>query len=266
MVLLYSWLKNIYFLTDNHFLFYSIFKCFDIIQKYRGVLFFLIELPQCRKSPCRLREAFPCCSCRLFVEKKAIKVDVWMGSWIILWESTHKELFEIACLLAKEWGPLMFIFMMLIKIIINLSLLSLSPSFRTLKSSVFGKLQADYLRLRAMCIISIGVHVLFVLAFPLLIVKIYVLWPFDFAIGLILNHHFLKSRLTWSKWDFGDCLRLGRVFCLLKIGVLAEVVREAVLYLLIVWIWVVDALLHCLRLFFWQFIAYRQQILRDFFP
>lgn len=41
--------KNLYFLTDNQFLFYSIFKFFDIIQKYRADLLVQIDPPQCRK-------------------------------------------------------------------------------------------------------------------------------------------------------------------------------------------------------------------------
>ena len=115
-----------------------------------------------------------------------------------------------------------------------------------------------------MSTINIGVKVLFVLAFPLSIALIYVLKPFIIAIGLISNHFIVVSRLARLQRDFSDCLKLGRVLYLLKIWVLAEVVRETVICLRMeAGMLAIDALLSCLCLFFCQFIAYRQKILRD---
>lgn len=52
--------KNFYFITNNHFVFHSIFNWVIIIAKYRAHPLALIQQPQCRESACRLRKQFPC--------------------------------------------------------------------------------------------------------------------------------------------------------------------------------------------------------------
>lgn len=136
-------------------------------------------------------------------------------------------------------------------IYINLSFLSSFLSFRALESSVFGKLQANYLALRTMSNINIRTQVLFILVFGLYIALIYVLNSFFFAIDIIPNHLVFTSRLARFQRHFGDGLKLRRYLCGLEIGVLAEVVSETVICLSLEAVKLaVEALLCRLSLFF----------------